>query len=81
MDIAIKNADELYKYFFDLSRKNTLNPDGKQHKLEVFVSTKIRREVMTSVEQGEIVLDGQVKRFVFKSLGGGVYKASVQTII
>lgn len=80
MEIAIQNSKELYDYFMRLSRNNTLNPNGKQHKLEVFVTGKIRKEIMCSVEQSKIVLDGRVKKIKFDNLGGGVYKAYLEDL-
>ncbi len=77
MDYSIQDAMELYEYFSKLSRANTLNPNGRQHILEVFVTGKIRKDVMCSVEQGKIILEGRVKRILFENLGGGVYKATV----
>ena len=46
----------------------------------VFVTSKIRKEVLTGESQGRIILDGTVKRIAFKNLGCGVYKAYITSL-
>lgn len=47
---------------------------------EVFVTGKIRKEFLTDIDQGKIVVNGTVKRVVFDNMGGGVYKARLEKL-
>ena len=49
---------------------------GRQPKI-AYVTTSLRRDVMAGEMQGKFIHEGQVHSFNFKSLGGGVYEASI----
>lgn len=75
MEQAISTGQELIKHFQDIIRVN--NKGFKQRSLKVYVRSKVRRDVLCSVEQGTLVADGWVYKITFESLGDGVYKAGV----
>jgi len=75
MSDLINNEEELSDWF--LSKQLC----SKELNKSAFVSTKVRRMVMTGVNQGKVTIDGVVKIFVFKSVGGGVYKVITQRIL
>lgn len=43
----------------------------------VMVTTSLRRKILTDENQGQFIHEGKFKYFDFKSIGGGVYKASI----
>ena len=43
----------------------------------VMVKAKVRANILTDEMQGTFIHKGSVKRFVFKSIGGGVYEALI----
>ena len=75
-------SDELINYekglFNWFTSKQLCN---REYNKQVFVSTKIRKLIMTGDNQGRLTIDGVVKMYVFKSVGGGVYKVMTQRII
>ena len=52
---------------------------SKEPPKSVNVTTRLRRIVMTDELQGRFIHRGLSKRFIFKSLGGGVYSAEIET--
>ena len=75
MSDLINNEEELISWF--LSKPLC----SKELNKTAFVSTKVRRMVMTGVNQGRVTIDGVVKMFAFTSVGGGVYKVITQRIL
>ena len=75
MKELINNEEELRNWF--LSKELC----SKELNKTAFVSTKVRRMVMTGMNQGKVTIDGRVKMYVFKSVGGGVYKVITQRIL
>lgn len=51
---------------------------SKEPPKSVNVTTRLRRVVMTDELQGEFIHKGRSKQFEFKSLGGGVFQASIK---
>ncbi len=75
MSAMVNNAKELNNIFFNYSKVN----DHKAMLFKgVYVSTKVRREVMLNIEQGRITINGWVTYILFENLGGGVYRAFVE---
>ena len=72
MSQLIRSKEELVSYLTTKLVASKLPPES------VNVTTKIRREVMTDELQGRFVLAGRYKKLKFKSLGGGVYLASIE---
>ena len=73
MTDLIQNKQDLIDYL-------TVKPiASKEPPKTVNVTTKLRRIVMTDEMQGKFIHKGRFKRFVFKSLGGGVYSAEIET--
>ena len=73
MTDLIQNKQDLIDY---LTIKQIAS---KEPPKTVNVTTKLRRIVMTDELQGKFIHKGVSKRFVFKSLGGGVYSAEIET--
>lgn len=76
MEIMIHSGEELYNHFQHIHKCNS-RLERDMHKLEAYVSSKVRKEVLCSFEQGKIILEGRVCRLKFDNLGGGVYLAYV----
>lgn len=72
MSELIRNKEDLINWF------NSREVCCKEKNKEAFVSTKLRKEVMTDPQQGKAVFDGTVKRFDFKNLGGGVWLVTLK---
>lgn len=72
MTELIKNKDDLISY---LTVKKIAS---KEPPKSVNVTTRLRREVMTDDMQGSFIHNGRHRKFEFKSLGGGVYSASIK---
>lgn len=72
MSELIRNEQELRDWFC-----NTSNGWGVKKKLTagIFVSSKIRKEVLTSNYQGKITLRGRVMMINFENHHGGVWRA------
>lgn len=66
---AIKNADELRQWFFEKRNNAGMLKSG------IMVSTKIRRDALTSIYQNKILVEGRTYHLLFENLGGGVYRA------
>lgn len=75
---AIKSADELNEHFFIIARKQNKERAIKLLNDGVMINGKVRKEVLTSMEQGKITLEGRVLKIQFENLGGGVYRAYVE---
>ena len=70
---------ELIQTKQDLIEYLTLKPiAGKEPPKSVYVSTKLRKLVMTDETQGTFIHKGTVKSFEFICIGGGVYTASIK---
>ena len=74
MKKLIENGKELRQYFFNIRLHEHMLRNG------IMVTSSIRREILTGMEQGVIVLEGTVMRIHFDSIGGGVYVASVKKL-
>ncbi len=46
----------------------------------MFVSTKIRKDILLGEHQGDISLEGKIERIYFQRYGGGVYRAYLDAI-
>jgi hypothetical protein len=75
---AIKSANELNEHFFLIARHQSKERATKLLNDGVMVDGKVRKEVLTSIEQGKIILEGRVLKIQFENLGGGVYRAFVE---
>lgn len=73
MNDAITTGDDLYDYFFRCTK-------ARETDASVFVSTKIRKEVLLNEKQGSITLNGKVRKIEFENMGGGVWKAAVPNL-
>jgi len=67
----IKSGKELRDHFFQVRHNKQKLEDG------VMVSSVVRREILLSIEQGKIILEGTVYRISFENLSGGVYRAYI----
>ena len=74
MKKLIENGKELRQYFFNIRLHERALRRG------VMVTSIVRREILTGMEQGKITLEGTVMRIHFDSIGGGVYVASVKKL-
>ena len=70
----IKTAKELREYFFNIRKRETDMTSG------IIVRAGIRRDILTDIDQGKIILDGRVKRITFENMGGGVYRTYVKEL-
>lgn len=75
MSELINNEKELEQWF------TSKQLCSKEINKQAYVSAKIRRLVMTSINQNRVTIDGTVKIYVFKSVGGGVYKVTTQAVL
>lgn len=75
METKILNAKELLSHFQILGRAEK---DKELHK-GLFVSSKIRKEILISIDQNRITLEGLVYEIQWESVGSGVYRAFVTT--
>ena len=73
-------ATEAKKYIYESSKKSSGKLSNQRASNGIMVSTKIRGEILTDSEQGRITIDGTVKLFKFKSVGGGVWLMTVGNI-
>ena len=75
MQKLIISGDELKLWFF-----NVISSYQGIEKIEsgINVDTSVRREVLTDVGQGKIILNGRVLKIKFHNIGGGVYRAYVE---
>lgn len=71
----IQSKEDLISYLTTKKLASKSLPDS------VNVSTRIRRIIMTDEMQGKFVHNGRVRMFKFESLGGGVYKAYISSLI
>jgi len=67
----IKHGQELYDVFRNMKGDKKLLSKG------VYISSAIRREVLTSERQGRITINGTPTKIIFENNFGGVYRASV----
>lgn len=73
MNRTIETPEDLNDWFFRRQSLPNEMLDG------VNITTKIRRDVLTSESQGKIVLNGKLYWISFDNLGGDVYRAYVNT--
>ncbi len=79
MQELIKTGTGLYKYFdenIDLA-VSEISLSDKVKDIFVFVSSKIMKDVLTSVRQGILEKDGYKFRIYFENIGAGVWKAKL----
>ena len=74
MKPLIQTATDVYQLLYQYSRS-----DRRKELLSkgVYISSKIRKEILISENQGKITLDGQVKWINFKNKTGGVWLANI----
>lgn len=76
MSQLIENSAELTNFFH---KYKSLTPlQKKSYDRGVMVSSSVRKEFLTSVEQGRVICDGTSIEIKFKNLGGGVWLAYVE---
>jgi hypothetical protein len=68
----IRTKEELISYL------TTRQIASKEPPKSVNVTTGLRKLVLTDERQGTFISKGCVREFEFKSLGGGVYLASIK---
>ncbi len=78
MSDAIQEAKDLRQWFFDLSKGNDFR---NLRKSGLFVSTKVRRDILLGVDADKITLSGKVQKIQFENIGGGVWRAFVDSEI
>lgn len=67
----IQTPDELKEYFFNVRKIESRLTEG------IMVLTSIRKEILTDINQGKMILDGRVEKINFENMGGGVYRAYI----
>ena len=72
MSELIQTKEDLVSYL------TTKQIASKEPQKQVNVSTKLRRLILTDELQGKFIHKGAVKKFGFKSIGGGVYTAFIE---
>lgn len=75
MNTLIQTKEDLISYL------TTKQITSKSPPTKVNVTTKLRRDVLTDELQGKFIQGGKVRQFKFKSIGGGVYEASISALI
>jgi hypothetical protein len=73
----IRNEDELRKFFYATLAGDASPVQKRRGEAGVMVDTKLRREVLTGIDEGKIIINGRVLSYQFKSLGGGVWKCTL----
>ena len=73
-DKAIESGSDLYEWMHRATQKQF---ESKYANKGVMVSSKVRREVLTCVDQGKLLSRGQVVDIKFENIGGGVWRAYV----
>ena len=71
MKQLIHDGKDLEDYFFSIRNNERAIEKG------VYVSNKVRQEVLLGLEQGRITINGKVKRFEFNTAGGGVWHTTI----
>lgn len=72
MSELIRNKQDLIWY---LTTKKIASKNPPEY---VNVTTALRKSVLTDETQGFFIHKGQHREFEFKSMGGGVYRASIK---
>lgn len=72
MSELIQSKEDLV-YYLTAKKIASKNPPER-----VNVTSALRKIVMTDERQGSFIHNGTCKSFEFKSLGGGVYSASIK---
>jgi len=67
----IRSEKDLRGFFFDVRKM------PEKIKTGVMVTTAVRKEVLTSIDQGKMILEGRVVMIKFDNLSGGVYRAYI----
>jgi len=75
MESLIQTGDELKEWFFSTRKKHNAN---KLHSKGIYVNTKVRKEILTGINQGYFILEGKIEEIKFEALGGGVYRAFIE---
>ena len=80
MEQLIQSSDELIEYFQMTYKRLSCRVSKRSESMlkGIYVNAKIRKEVLTSVDQGKYVQDGEFFKVEFKNEGGGVYRAFVE---
>lgn len=71
MTEAIRNAIELKQWFFEIRN------DKKAMEKGIMVVSRVRKELLTSTDQGKTIVEGKVEIIKFENLTGGVYRAYI----
>lgn len=74
MSELIQTKEDLISYL------TTKQIASKEPPKTVNVSTKLRKLILTDEMQGKFINNGCVKKFGFKSIGGGVYSAFIEEL-
>ena len=68
----MKSWIELRGYFV------AIRADKAKLETGIMVSTSVRREAMISIDQGKMLLNGNITQISFVNMGGGVYRAYIE---
>ena len=77
-----KTEKDVYEYFIQLNEVRTNFPETNLRtdrllKKGIIIDTKLRRDILTGKNAGNITINGVVEDYMFKSMAGGVYKCYV----
>lgn len=76
MDL-ITNYKDLISYFSRLGKSTATPMQKRAFDKGVYVRSKIRVDVLTSEEQGRVIINGTPKRFKFTNKGSGVWLVTI----
>lgn len=72
MDPMIRDGDQLTDWFFAVAQTPRRE---EQWQKGIYVTARVRRDVLTGDRQGGLILKGNLRTILFDRFGGGVYRA------
>lgn len=75
--MEIYKTEQDVREFFFLNLRNPNPVSLKRADQGIFVSSKVRKEILLGESQGKGIFEGTVRSFEFENVGGGVWKCKL----
>ena len=75
--MEIYQSEQDVREFFFLNLRNPNPVSLKRADQGIFVSSKVRKEILLGESQGKGIFEGTVRSFEFENVGGGAWKCKL----
>ncbi len=75
--MEIYQSEQDVRDFFHINLRNPSPISLKRVSNGIYISSKVRKQILLGEPQGKGIFEGTVKKFEFENIGGGVWKCTL----